>query len=228
MRGGLKGFLFLLSGLITIHGAYAQILDDDNVPSSSNSIILDDEGDDEEEVFNELFSDHEETERDITKMKTFNDVLDVSAELLKQKGVTEPEEETAPQEPVTPLEGELQIGISTGSFRIYKNTFGKSSCLFGVTVKSTFNKKIKTMAVNLIYPMRNFAFVFRNIPENGSEERFIRTSGDICYNINGAPDIYINKCKIYGADGTECAERIKWVEDIVPPDTKERKYFFYK
>lgn len=224
MSLSLRTFLFLLCMGGLIGSAQAQILDDeDSGAPTQNNIILDDE--DEEEVFNELFSDHDETERDITKVKTFDDVLDVSAKLLKQ-GDTEqslPEE----KEPVTPLEGNLQIGITNGSFRMYKDPLGKSACLFSVTLKSNLNKPLKLMGVNIIYPERNFAFVFRNVKAGESQERFIRTSGDICYNIKGVPDIAIHKCRIYTSDGSECAERIKWVDDITAPDTKERRFFFY-
>ena len=216
--------LILLCWACFVNGAYAQILDDD-VGSTQNNIILDD-SEDEEEIFNELFGEHEEIERDITKVKNFNDVLDASVDLLKQQGADEPMEETT--EPVIPLEGDLQIGITNGSFSIYKDPIGRSACKFSVTLNSTLNKPIKVIALNLIYPMRRFSFVFRDVPAGKAQERFIRTSGDICYNIKGVPDISVNKCRIFTASGMECAERIRWTDNITAPDSKQRRYFFHQ
>ena len=226
MRDFYKLLLGLFCCLALVHPACAQILDDDgDTAPAQNNIILDD-SEDEEEVFNELFGDHPETERDITQIKNFNDALDVSVEMLKQRGATEPLPET--QEEITPLEGGLLIGVTNDSFHIFKDANGIAACKFSVTLQSSLSKPLKTLGLNLIYPSRTFAFVFRDIPAGGAQERFIRTSGDICYNLTGAPDVTINKCKIYGSNGSECAARLNWTDDIKAPASEARDYFFHK
>ena len=224
----LKSVLFIIfSYFILICGASAQILDDEAEDTSQNSNVSD-STDQDEALFNELFSDFPETEKDITNIKTFDDALDRPADIIRESIANEPEvlEQKTTQAP--PLTGDIYIGITNGSFSISKNIRGETTCTFSVTIKSELNHDIRVMALNLVYPYRNFAFIFRNVPGNTYQERFIRTGGDICYDLDGVPDIHINKCKILAASSSECAARLKWTKDIMPPDSEERRYFFGK
>jgi len=217
-------FLALSCALLPVV-ASAQILDDD-MPASSGNVPTTNDADKDEALFNELFSDYSETDRDITKVKNFDDALDQTANIIQN---TNPEIVQAPEqekEQLPPVEGDLLIGVTNGTFRITKNALGEPACSFSVTLKSTLNRKIRTIALNLIYPYRTFAFIFTNIPENGSQEKFIRTAGDICYNLVGVPDIDINKCRIWATDSKECAARMKWDENLKVPENPDpqRKY----
>jgi len=203
----------------------AQILDDEDMSDSASNINSDAQNGDEE-LFNELFSDYSETERDISKTKNFGDALDQSIDIIKKSGAAEPiEEAPVAKKEVEPLEGDIHIGITKGSFNI-TNFQNRLSCSFSVTVKSNLNKSIKIMGLNLIYKDATFAFSFREVPANGFQERFIRTSGERCYTLAGVPDITVNKCKIYAAKGSECATRLVWDDELTPPDSKERRNFF--
>lgn len=205
-------FAFLLTFSPDVN---AQVLDDEeyNLPQKTSlSSSLPDENNEDEELFNELFSDYSESERDITKVKTFDDAISKAAEKLKNNKVTESdvyEEQTLP-----PLNGDMVIGITKNSFKIFRDISGRTKCTFSVTLKSTLNREIRLMGLNLIFPHRTFAYVFRRVPAEGSQKHRITTMGDICYNITDAPDINIHLCKIRGAMSSECAKRISWVSDI--------------
>lgn len=225
MKSSVSALFLVLSFVLLPFVAVAQILDDD-MPASSGNSSVSSEADNDEALFNELFSDYSETDRDITKIKDFNDALDQTANIIQNSDpqitqTPEPEKEKLP-----PIEGDLLIGVTNGTFRISKNALGEPACSFSVTLKSTLNRKIRTIALNLVYPYRTFAFMFTNIPENGSQEKFIRTSGDICYNLVGVPDIDINKCRIWATDSKECAARMKWDENLKVPENPDpqRKY----
>lgn len=218
--------IFLVLGLVLLPAVTsAQILDDD-MPSATGNVPSPDEVDNDEALFDELFNDYSETDRDITKVKNFDDALDQTANIIQN---ATPEVIQAPEpkkEKLPPVEGELLIGVTNGTFRITKNALGEPACSFSVTLKSTLNRNIHTLALNLVYPYRTFAFIFTNIPENGSQEKFIRTSGDICYNLVGVPDIDINKCRIWATDSKECAARLRWDEHLKVPENPDpqRKY----
>ena len=221
----LKNILFVVvSYFIFLQSATAQVLDDFEDSDQDANVVRDAEED--EALFNELFSDFSETERDITNVKTFDDALDRPAEIIRESISTSPEifEQTVKKAP--PLEGDIYIGLTNGSFSISKNRNGEALCSFSVTIKSELNHDIRTMALNLVYPYRYFAFVFRDVPANSYQERFIRTAGDICYDLDIVPDIQINRCNILAAGRDECAARIKWTKDIMPPDSDERRNFF--
>ena len=87
---------------------------------------------------------------------------------------------------------------------------GRTRCAFDVVLKSELEKNIKTMGLNLVYPNRAFAFIFRDVPSNDKQIRHITTSGDICYTMSNTPDIYINLCKIRETLASDCIKHIKW------------------
>lgn len=222
----LKNILFVIfSYFILICGAQAQILDDEVEDTSQNNNVVDSTEQDEA-LFNELFSDYSETERDITNIKTFDDALDRPADIIRESIINEPEVLEENTIKASPLTGDLYIGVTNGSFSISKNLRGEAVCSFSVTLKSELNHDMRVMALNLVYPYRTFAFVFRDVLPNSYQEKFIRTGGDICYDLDGVPDIRIDRCKILAASSGECAARIKWTKDIVPPESDERRYFF--
>ena len=225
MKSSVSALFLALSFVLLPFVAVAQILDDD-MPASSGNSSVSSEADNDEALFNELFSDYSETDRDITKIKDFNDALDQTANIIQNADPQIAQTPEVEKEKLPPVEGDLLIGVTNGTFRITKNALGEPACSFSITLKSTLNRKIRTIALNLVYPYRTFAFIFTNIPENGSQEKFIRTSGDICYNLVGVPDIDINKCRIWATDSKECAARMKWDENLKVPENPDpnRKY----
>lgn len=192
---------FCLICIIT--SATAQILDDSDKQDETSK---------DEALFDELFSEYSEEERDVTKVKTFGDAMDNIAQSINKKEI-EKETQLAKKD-LPPLEGNILIGITKNSFSIYQNAFNEPACKFTVTVKSNLNRDINLMAMNLIFTKGAFAFIFRDIEAGESSTHQIRTMGDICYNIAGVPDIDIHKCKIVGASSKECSERMEWSNNL--------------
>ncbi len=204
-------FFAILLFLFSIESVQSQVLDDDDAASES-AMIFEDETAKDEALFDELFSDYSAEDRDITKIKTFNDAMDVVAKNIDKKDLEK--DDTLQKKEYPPLNGNMYIGITKNSFRIYQNAFNEPACQFNVTLKSDVNRYIKTMALNLIYAKEVFAFVFRDIREGKTITQSIRTMGDICYNLSGVPDIDIHKCKIMGAESKECAQRLEWSNNL--------------
>lgn len=175
-----------------------------------------------EALFNEMFGDHPEIREDVENMGNFENTAQKAAEKIKQTGATAP---SAPADGILkPLNGDMLIGVSKGSFKVFQDMTGRTNCTFGVTLKSNLDRELKTMGLQLVYPHRVFAFIFRNVAEKGSQERFITTTGDICYNLAGVPDIEVNLCRIKNAADNECAKRIKWSNDLESPDPSKNPY----
>lgn len=183
----------------------AQLLDDEDMPPQLST-------DNSEALFEEMFSDFPETERDITKVKTFDDAVDVISQEIKKDDTAN----DIPQPDVTtPLRGEMLIGIQKDSFKIFRDMSGRSRCSFNVALKSDLEKDIKLLAVNLVYSPKVFAFVFKDVPSKQTQLRHITTGGDICYKMAGIiPDINIHKCKIRATLAADCINHIKWSDDL--------------
>lgn len=169
--------------------------------------------DNSDALFEEMFNEFSETEKDITKVKTFDDAVDVISQEIKKSDQTTdtPTEDFR----IVPLEGEMFVGIQKNSFKIFRDMSGKSRCSFSVALKSDLEKDIKTLALNLVYSQKVFAFVFKDVPAKQTQLHNITTGGDICYRMAGVvPDINIHKCKIKATLASDCAEHLKWSDDL--------------
>ena len=202
----------------------AQILDDEAVADdveTSNALV--EEKDDHEELFDEMFAD--KINNETKKSKPYNSLEKLAEDAVKNIEIKKaPKRKSYEEVKAIPTEGELKIGISKDSFKLSQDMLGRTVCTFGVTLESTLNKEIKTLALRLVYEQSAFAFVFRDVKANSADERYISTRGDICYNIAGVPDIDINRCRIFGANDDECAKRIKWAEEINSPNPEKNPY----
>ncbi len=218
----------LLVSLFFSSVCFAQILDDD-FGSKTTSKTEEELQTEKEALFDEMFGDYTEKALETTNENN-GELEEFATELadhMKKVNIIDPRLKAKEQrlaENKKPTEGELYIGVSKGSFRLFKDIVGKMKCSFGVTLKSTLNKEINNFSLRLIYPHGTYAFIFRDIKAGGSDERFITTSGDICYNLSGVPDIDINRCRIYGASEKECAKRLIWDEQIESPDMSKNPY----
>lgn len=203
----------------------AQVLDAEEAPDAAAPApagLSFDETDKNEALFNEMFGDHPEIREDAENTGNFENTAQKAAERIKQTGATAPS--VSADGILKPLNGDMLIGVSKGSFKVFQDMTGRTNCTFGVTLKSNLDRKLKTMGLQLVYPHRVFAFIFRNVAEKGSQERFITTTGDICYNLAGVPDIEVNLCRIKNAADNECAKRIKWSNDLESPDPSKNPY----
>lgn len=219
------GICSLLLTFSLILPVQAQVLDAEEAPDAAAPApagLSFDETDKNEALFNEMFGDHPEIREDAENTGNFENTAQKAAERIKQTGATAP---SAPADGILkPLNGDMLIGVSKGSFKVFQDMTGRTNCTFGVTLKSNLDRELKTMGLQLVYPHRVFAFIFRNVAEKGSQERFITTTGDICYNLAGVPDIEVNLCRIKNAADNECAKRIKWSNDLESPDPSKNPY----
>lgn len=219
------GICSLLLTFSLILPVQAQVLDAEEAPDAAAPApagLSFDETDKNEALFNEMFGDHPEIREDAENTGNFENTAQKAAERIKQTGATA--SSVSADGILKPLNGDMLIGVSKGSFKVFQDMTGRTNCTFGVTLKSNLDRELKTMGLQLVYPHRVFAFIFRNVAEKGSQERFITTTGDICYNLAGVPDIEVNLCRIKNAADNECAKRIKWSNDLESPDPSKNPY----
>ena len=213
-------FWIIALGFCISTSSFAQILDDDYPLEPETAISYDDNTtpDDHEELFDEMFGDYEETLPENNKASnSFDEIAKDIADNVDTSNFKSNTKEVN-NDKIASLEGELLIGVSQGGFKLFKDMMGRTKCSFGVTLKSTLNRDLKTLALRLIYKHGAFAFIFKNVKPGASDEHFITTMGDICYNLEGAPDIEINRCRIIGSREDDCMQRLKWDDKILSPN----------
>ena len=191
--------------------SFAQIFDDDDFLDTSSEETA--SVDEDEAFFNELFEEFPEDERDVTLPATFDDAISEAAKIVKSYSEHLKKDSSTADvsvEKIIPLDGDIYLNIVNGSFKIFKNLAGKIRCRFSVRLKSDIDREIDIIALSLSYPKRSFAFIFRDATPKGELIETITTGGDICYDLSGAPDININKCRIKNTSNQDCAAHIKW------------------
>ncbi len=189
-----------------VFSASAQLLDDEE--QRENTTL-----DASDELFEEMFSDFSETEKDITKVKTFDDAIDKISEELKKRELPAVEEPEVVK--ITPLQGIMYVGIQKNSFKIFQDMSGRTKCSFAVALKPDIDKDIKLLAFNLIYSKKVFSFIFKDANAKKTHVRRITTSGEICYSMAGiVPDIGVHICKIKGTLASDCIKHMKWSDDL--------------
>ncbi|MBR5154766.1 MAG: hypothetical protein IKW58_03485 [Alphaproteobacteria bacterium] len=225
----MKFGLFLFSCLMLATSSFAQILDDDYEDATPDTNVEVDDNE-HEEMFNQMFGEKVKNPPIVAPSEnTLSEIASEMAKKINEEKVISLEKKEKQESSFTnankaPVEGELRIGISKGSFRLSQDIMGRTVCSFGVSLKSTLNRDIKTLALRLAYPQTAYAFIFRDVKANGSDEKYISTNGDICYNLSGVPDIDINRCRIVGASEKECISRMKWDSEIQSPDPSKNPY----
>ena len=168
------GICSLLLTFSLILPVQAQVLDAEEAPDAAAPApagLSFDETDKNEALFNEMFGDHPEIREDAENTGNFENTAQKAAERIKQTGATAPS--VSADGILKPLNGDMLIGVSKGSFKVFQDMTGRTNCTFGVTLKSNLDRELKTMGLQLVYPHRVFAFIFRNVAEKGSQERFI-------------------------------------------------------
>ena len=152
---------YLFSALYFVAPTYAQILDEEplnDVPqpvlpsTESNELSVDET----EAMFNEMFQEHSEEDRNPEKSGTFENYVNEAAQAAQKAGALSA---TTSESSVLPLTGDMFIGVSKGSFKIFQNARGQTMCSFAVTLKSNLDRDLNAMGVRLVYPKRSFAFV---------------------------------------------------------------------
>ncbi|MBQ8751234.1 MAG: hypothetical protein IJZ30_06345 [Alphaproteobacteria bacterium] len=202
----------------------AQVLDDD-FPAEENVVAVEDQDNEHEELFDEMFGGH--VDELPQNGKSSNVIEEIAKNVVVKVGDKEfkSDKKVVDNTQSSALDGELFIGVSQGSFKLFKDMMGRTKCSFGVTLKSTLNKDLRMLALRLIFKHGAYAFIFTKLKAGKSDEHFITTMGDICYNLEGVPDIEINKCRIMGAREDDCMQRLKWDDKILSPNPSvDRNY----
>lgn len=214
----LKIFGCLALALMLVNPVKAQMLEDESYTDDSSEY---------DALFNEMYNEKEKVNKTEEKKADTQLPLEEIAKSVSIKVSEDKQKETdlkEKQPEIPPIDGVMEIGISKGSFKIFQDVIGRTTCTFGVTLKSNLNKDIRNVSLRLAYPQRAFAFIFKNIKPGEATEKYIKTWGEVCYNLSGVPNIDINRCRIFASREDECAKRIKWDAEIISPDPSKNPY----
>ena len=156
--------IFLLSTVLVVSGSQsstAQLLDEIPQQGTASSVASDNasQNTDSEELFNEMFSDHDISEREPDRIENFDSAVENTANTLKKTNAINKATQARPAP--EPIKGELKIGVIPGSFRVFQSYSGKTQCSFDVLLKSEINRESANL---IIYLSSHSPEVIRTMP----------------------------------------------------------------
>ena len=107
---------------------------------------------------------------------------------------------------------------TAGSIKLYMKDFkicydlhSNVSCNMTFYIHSDLNQKINNIAYRLKWPKMETALSFNNIEPN--KETFVKYAllGKGCYEMDVAPNIIVNRCRVKGLTQKKCSSMIQWV-----------------
>ena len=104
-----------------------------------------------------------------------------------------------------------RIMLYMRNFKISRNINGIPNCNMRFYVLSTLSEKITNISYRLKWPNIETALSFDNVKPNTAMYFDYSLLGNGCYNMDKAPNIVVNRCRVKGISQQECANAIEWL-----------------
>lgn len=104
-----------------------------------------------------------------------------------------------------------KILLYARDFKISRNMNGSVNCTMRFYVMSTMKEKITNISYRLKWPDMETALSFNDVPPNTPNYFDYSLLGNGCYNMDKAPNVIVNRCRIKGMTQRECADAIRWL-----------------
>lgn len=97
------------------------------------------------------------------------------------------------------------------NFKIVNASAGAVYCDVRFNILSNLDTKITQLDMKLVWPKLTTTLSYSNI--NPNERTYYNYSllGEGCYELDKAPNIIVNRCRIKGLTASECANKIVWL-----------------
>lgn len=110
------------------------------------------------------------------------------------------------------IEERPKIYLYSRDFKISRNMNGSINCTMRFYVLSTAKEKITNLSYRLKWPGMETALSFDNVNPNQATYYEYSLLGNGCYNMDKAPNVIVNRCRIKGMSQRQCADAIQWIE----------------
>lgn len=96
-------------------------------------------------------------------------------------------------------------------FKISGYVGGSVSCNVRFNLLSNLDQKINRLDVKLVWPGLTTTLSFADVAPNTQTYYNYALLGKGCYNMDKAPNIIVNRCRVRGMTASECADKIVWL-----------------
>jgi hypothetical protein len=96
-------------------------------------------------------------------------------------------------------------------FRMTNTSSSLSGCNVRFNILSNLDQQINRLDVKLVWPKMTTTLSFSNVAPNTQTYYNYALVGDGCYNMDKAPNIIVNRCRVKGMTASECAKKLVWL-----------------
>lgn len=104
-----------------------------------------------------------------------------------------------------------KIFLFYDKFKITNYLSGSASCNARFNILSNLDQKINQLDIKLVWPGLTTTLSFSNVQPNTQTYYNYSLLGDGCYNMDKAPNIIVNRCRVKGMTAAECANKLLWL-----------------
>ena len=115
-------------------------------------------------------------------------------------------------ETVNSIDPNEKIYMYMRDFKVSKNINGRISCDVRFYLSSKVKEKITNISYRLKWPNMETALSHSNVEPEGEVSVNYTLLGEGCYDMDGVPNIIVNRCRIKGRSQEYCASIIKWAK----------------
>lgn len=97
------------------------------------------------------------------------------------------------------------------NFKVTNYLSNTASCDVRFNILSNLDQKISKLDIKLVWPEMTTTLSFANIQPNTQTYYNYSLLGNGCYNMDKAPNIIVNRCRVKGMTASECANKLVWL-----------------
>lgn len=96
-------------------------------------------------------------------------------------------------------------------FKVSNYLSNSAMCDVRFNVLSNLDRKINQLDVKLVWPDLTTTLSFRDVMPNTQTYYNYSLLGKGCYNMDKAPNIVVNRCRVKGMTSRQCADKLIWL-----------------
>ena len=104
-----------------------------------------------------------------------------------------------------------KIFLFYDEFRIINSNAKIPTCNVRFNILSTLDRKITQLDVKLVWPGLTTTLSFSNVMPNTQTYYNYALLSAGCFNMDKAPNIVVNRCRVKGMTSMECADKLLWL-----------------
>ena len=104
-----------------------------------------------------------------------------------------------------------KIFLFYDNFKIRSRMSKMAGCDVRFNILSNLDRKINQLDIKLVWPGLTTTLSFSNVSPNTQTYYNYALMGEGCYNMEKAPNIIVNRCRVKGMTSSECANKLVWL-----------------